>query len=198
MDMDFFKELNMKVGKFNDTKNQKPVGLNQRVYDVYGPEGLSKYLLGVDKIPDSFDLTKLKKILKSGDVVGRIVEDLYVEKHGCLISESDNQNIVGYDAEFKNGIRKELKTTSTVTSKRTLQINSLHTKRNKCDFIVILDLFNYRMFEIPHDDFFNKFNFYYTYDEFNFIKTSKITWDSEYSDIRAAHNTMLIQKYEII
>jgi hypothetical protein len=180
---------------FSDIKIKR--GFNQRVYDEYGPEGLIKYLLSVDEIPKNLDLTKLKKILKSGDVIGRIVEDLYAEKHGCLISESDNQNTIGYDAEFKDGTRKELKSTSTKTVKNMLQINNVHTKENECNFMVILDLYNYRMFEIPHNDFFNKFSFYYTYDKYGRKKTSKMVWDAEYSGTRAARNTMLIQKYEI-
>ena len=98
-------------------------------------------------------------------------------------------NKVGHDEVSKDNIRIETKFTNYIMPTGELRINSAgENKYGGFDFIRIVDGVNKRIFEIPHDEYFNKGLFY----------GNEFKWSSSYnsSDRIKMGNTQLLLKYE--
>jgi len=98
-------------------------------------------------------------------------------------------NKVGHDEVSKDNIRIETKFTNYIMPSGELRINSAgENKYGGFDFIRIVDGINKRIFEIPHDEYFNKGTFY----------GNEFKWSSSYnsSDRKQMGNTQLLLKYE--
>jgi hypothetical protein len=98
-------------------------------------------------------------------------------------------NEVGYDELSKNNLRIETKFTNYVKPDGQLRINSAgENKYGGFDIIRIIDGINERIFEIPHDEYFNEGKFY----------GNEFLWSSSYnsSDRMQMGNTQLLLKYE--
>ena len=141
-----------------------------------------------DDLKELFNLIKVKGVRGSA-VEWKIAQDL----------NSQFTDLHGSDEIDSKGRIIETKTTKSI-NKGLFEIGNVLSKKTKCDFIRIIDLINFRWFEIPHDVFF---------DEENGIKVSKrgikkiidsFFFSASYNktDNKATHNTQLLLKYEII
>ena len=187
---------------------RKMINPNPNVVKLFGFEAFCKW------VGDANPTENARLLYSNGDVRGRFAESVIEQLEGSNIIVVANQNTKGFDID-RNGILAELKTTSTlVTTSGTkiyktcyLQIGGLKSKKTKCHEIIILDLVNMRRFCIPHDDFFNKMEFYDV--KKNGVKVDiSFRWYGDYdhekyynngnyrSDIMS-HNTILIQQYEV-
>lgn len=187
---------------------RKMVNPNPNVLKLFGFEAFCKWV-GITEPNENS-----KKLYNSGDVRGRFAEDVIEQLEGSNVIVVANQNTKGFDVNRK-GVLAELKTTSTlITTSSTkkhqtcyLQISGLESKRNECHEIIILDLVNMRRFCIPHDDFFNKMEFYdvkkngikvdISFRWFGDYDPNKFYKNGDYRSYPMSHNTILIQKYEV-
>jgi hypothetical protein len=171
------------------------------------------------KYHESTPNENMRSLYNMGDVRGRwaerVLQDLIGDKGK---TSKSNQNAHGYDIEI-DGNKWEVKTTSSIQAKNSkhgtayLQIGGLKNKRGKCYGIIFLDLVNYKMFCIKHDDFFYNgeiqlipqgedlsFRWFVDYDEYKTLKKVKrnLLEDGTYK-LRCKNlsiNTKAIKKYE--
>ena len=115
---------------------------------------------------------------------------LIVEVKVAEDAGSDFVNKTGHDEVHKIKGRIETKFTNYVKPSGELRINSAgENKRNGFDLLRIIDGINERIFEIPHDEYFNISKRY----------GSEFLWSSTYNqkDKKQVNNTNLLLKYEI-
>jgi len=99
-------------------------------------------------------------------------------------------NKVGYDELSKDNLRIETKFTNYIMPTGELRLNSAgENKRNGFDFIRIIDGINERIFEIPHDVYYERGKFY----------GNEFKWSASYNttDKIQTGNTQLLFNYEI-
>jgi len=70
-------------------------------------------------------------------------------------------------------IKKEVKFTCRIQKGTELRVSSLASKRNKCDYVKIIDGVNNRVSVIPHDEFF---------EVFDCTKTDEFRWCAQYGN----------------
>ena len=184
-----------------EKKEHTKVNTNPKVEQLLSFEAFSKW------IKESDD--NIKEFYNMGDVRGRWAERRLQELFGDRdrIIEA-NQNTYGYDLLI-DGFKWEVKSTSSIQDKLSkyktsyLQIGGLKSKENECHGIIFLDLVNYRMFRIEHDDFFKNdniklipqgndysFRWFVDYDENKYYKNGK------YRSETLSKNTIAIKQYE--
>ena len=133
---------------------------------------------------------QLKNLIKVFSVRGSIAERLLAEIFNSKFTDAH-----GSDEINTNGDLVETKITKSINLGK-FEVGNLLSKKGKCHFIRIVDLVNYRMFEIPHNDFFRR------------AKINKrgkkkiynsIVWSASYNtkDKLARENTQLLLDYEI-
>ena len=140
---------------------------------TYGKEDLKRYLI------DNIDL-----LLNDPKFQALIVEVKVADDAGNTFV-----NKVGHDELSKDNLRIETKFTNYVKPTGELRINSAgENKYGGFDIIRIIDGINERIFEIPHDEYFNEGTFY----------GNEFLWSSSYnsSDKKQVGNTQLLLKYE--
>jgi|TARA_R110001583_G_C5473756_1_gene393104 hypothetical protein len=86
-----------------------------------------------------------------GRVLGGIAEIMAAEMTGGTFVDAD-----GYDYDHPVFGKVEVKSTSDIQTGGTLRIQSLLSKKDKCDHIHIIDMNSGRSFMISHDVFFNE------------------------------------------
>ena len=140
-----------------------------------------------DNFKELNNLINVKSV--RGSVVERkIAQDLnsqFTDLHG-----SDEIDLYGRVIETKM-------TKSIYNGK--FEIGNVLSKKGKCDFIRVIDLINFRWFEIPHDVFFDK-NYGIKIYKRGVKKINDSFWFSasyNETDKIAVHNTSLVLKYEI-
>ena len=162
------------------------------------------------------DEKNMKAMYNSGDVRGRFAESVIEQLEGSNVLIADNQNTKGYDIN-RNGILSELKTTSTlITTPSTrknltcrLQVGGLESKRNNCHEIIILDLVNFKRFDVPHDVFFNEMKLYDVKNKGGVVVNLLFLWYGDYNPNKyflngnersesMSHNTRLLGNYQVI
>ncbi len=141
---------------------------------TYTKKHLSKYT--IDNVSELLDDPKFQALI----VEKKIAED----------ANSSFVNKAGYDEINPEKGRIETKFTIYTLPSGELRINSAgENKRGKFDILRIVDGVNERIFEIPHDEYFNKGKRY----------GGEFRWSSSYnkSDNIKVNNTSLLLKYEI-
>ena len=134
---------------------------------------------------------QLKNLIQVNSVRGSILERLLAE-----IFNSEFTDANGSDEINSSGKLVETKITKSVNLGR-FEVGNVLSKRDKCDIIRIVDLVNFRMFEIPHDDFFKRA-------KINKRGKKKIVdsifWSASYNtaDKIQRGNTSLLLDFEII
>ena len=154
-------------------------------------ENLSDLALTQWLIKDNFkELTNLIKVnsVRGSAVERKIAQDL----------NSQFTDLHGSDEIDSKGRVIETKMTKSINN-GLFEIGNVLSKKDKCDFIRVIDLINFRWFEIPHDVFFNEI--YGIKVNKRGIKkiTDSFTFSASYNttDKKAIHNTSLLLKYEI-
>ncbi len=140
---------------------------------TYGKEDLKRYLI------DNIDL-----LLNDPKFQALIVEVKVADDAGNTFV-----NKAGHDELSKDNLRIETKFTNYIMPMGEMRINSAgENKYGGFDVIRIIDGINKRIFEIPHDEYFNKGNFY----------GNEFRWSSSYNsqDRKQVGNTQLLLKYE--
>jgi len=140
-----------------------------------------------DDLKELINLIQVKSVRGSA-VERKIAQDLnsqFTDLHG-----SDEINLKGKAIE--NKITKSI-------NNGLFEIGNVVSKETKCDFIRIIDLINFRWFEIPHDVFFNKENGIKVYKRGIKKITDSFFFSASYNktDNKSPHNTQLLLKYEI-
>jgi hypothetical protein len=133
---------------------------------------------------------QLKNIIKVNGVRGSIVERLLAEIFNSKFTDAH-----GSDEINSNGDKVETKITKSINRGK-FEIGNILSKKNKCHFIRIVDLINYRAFEIPHNDFFRRAKIHKRGKKRIF---NSIVWSASYNtkDKLARENTQLLLDYEI-
>lgn len=133
---------------------------------------------------------QLKNLIEVNRVRGSILERILAE-----IFNSEFTDANGSDEINSSGKLVETKVTKSINRGK-FEVGNILSKKNKCDIIRIVDLINYRMFEIPHDDFFERA-------KINKRGKKKITdsifWSASYntSDKLQQENTRLLLDFEV-
>jgi len=128
------------------------------------------------------------------DNIDVLLESIRFQSFIVEVRAADNAgsvfvNEVGYDEFSKDNLRIETKFTNYIKPTGELRINSAgENKYGRFDVIRIVDGINKRIFEIPHDKYFNEGKFY----------GNEFLWSSSYnsSDRKQVGNTQLLLKYE--
>lgn len=136
------------------------------------------------------DYTQLKNLIQVNRVRGSILERILAE-----IFNSEFTDANGSDEINSDGKLVETKVTKAINQGK-FEVGNVLSKKDKCDIIRIVDLINFRMFEIPHDVFFERAKIS--------IRGKKrivdsIFWSASYnaSDNRERGNTQLLLDFEI-
>ena len=136
------------------------------------------------------DYNQLKNLIKVFSVRGSIAERLLAEIFNSKFTDAH-----GSDEINTNGDLVETKITKSIYRGK-FEVGNLLSKEDKCHIIRIVDLVNYRIFEIPHNDFFrrakiNKRGKKKIYDS--------IVWSASYNtkDNLARENTKLLLDFEV-
>jgi len=105
------------------------------------------------------------------------------------------RHISGYDVQGANGKTYEVKSTNRPDA-RSMRIGNLLSKKDKCDFIAIVDFNSKKLSLIPHDVFFD--------DELVYLcttsnKKGRFSWSASYNetDKLATKNTAIFKQYEV-
>ena len=141
--------------------------------DTYGKEDLKRFLI------DNIDL-----LLNDPKFQALIVEVKVADDAGNTFV-----NKAGHDELSKDNLRIETKFTNYIMPMGEMRINSAgENKYGGFDVIRIIDGINKRIFEIPHDEYFNEGTFY----------GNEFRWSSSYNsqDRKQVGNTQLLLKYE--
>jgi hypothetical protein len=148
---------------------------------TYGKEDLKEYLKNGygDFLFKNADL-----LLNNCRFQALIVEVKAADDAGSMFV-----NEVGHDELSKDNLRIETKFTNYTMPTGEIRINSAgENKYGGFDVIRIIDGINKRIFEIPHDEYFNEATFY----------GNEFRWSSSYNSIdrKQMGNTQLLLKYE--
>lgn len=123
--------------------------------------------------------------IKSNKLVSDTVEELYAE-----YVDGEAINAIGYDAICKENFKHEIKYTDSIQGKN-LRVNNLTSKKDKCDFIVLIDGISNSTSIIPQKVFFKRANITTS------GSTGEFSWDSEYIGKRQKNNTKLFLDYKL-
>jgi hypothetical protein len=132
----------------------------------------------------------LKELIKVNRVRGSIMERILSEYFNSEFTDAHGSDEINQDGKLV-----ETKITKSINLKK-FEIGNIISKRGKCDIIRIVDLINYRIFEIPHDEFFK-------YAKFNIRgktrRSDSLLWSASYnkSDRIEIGNTQLLLDNEI-
>lgn len=123
----------------------------------------------------AFALESVDRLIQTGSI-------------GDIEKESMDQ---GYDY-IRNGVKVELKTVSKRDGNRMI-ISEFDSKRGMFDIMRIIDVYNKRIFEVPHDEFFECYE--------SGKDKNKFRWNADYDD-NYGHGFMksklkLLKKYEV-
>ena len=154
-------------------------------------ENLSDLALILWLTKDNFK--ELKNLIKVKGVRGSAVERKIAQD-----LNSEFTDLHGSDEIDLSGRVIETKMTKS-TNNGLFEIGNVLSKKTKCHFIRVIDLINFRWFEIPHDVFFDQNHGIKVYkrgikkisDSFHFSASYNKT------DKKSVHNTSLLLKYEI-
>ena len=141
---------------------------------TYTKKHLSKYT--IDNVSELLDDPKFQALI--------------VEKKVAEDANSSFVNKAGYDEINPEKGRIETKFTNYILPSGELRINSAgENKRDGFDILRVIDGINEKIFEIPHDEYFNKSKRY----------GGEFRWSSSYNknDNKQINNTNLLLKYEI-
>lgn len=126
-----------------------------------------------------------EKLLADSTFKALIVEMKVAEDAGNVFTNS-----TGHDEVSSKGVRIETKYTDSKQQGNNLRIgNAGESKRAGFDFLRIIDGYNQRIFEIPHDEYFSRANRH----------SSEFRWSSSYNETDKVQigNTNLLLEYEI-
>ena len=142
-------------------------------------------------IKDNFkELTNLIKVkgVRGSAVERKIAQDL----------NSEFTDLHGSDEIDSSGRVIETKMTKSINN-GLFEIGNVLSKKNKCHFIRVIDLINFRWFEIPHDAFFDKINGIKINKRGKKKIVDSFTFSASYNktDKKSMHNTNILLKYEI-
>jgi len=141
---------------------------------TYSKEHLKKWLF--NNIDTLLDDPKFQALI----VEVKVAED----------AGSDFVNKAGHDEVHKTKGRLETKFTNYIMPSGEMRISSAgENKRNGFDLLRIIDGLNERIFEIPHDEYFNRSRRY----------GGEFRWSPSYNtrDSKQVNNTNLLLEYEI-
>lgn len=144
------------------------------MYQDYSREAVRQYLI------DNIDT-----LLDNGTLYSSVVERMSADYDGDKFVDKK-----GYDQINENTeVKKEVKNTNSPLCTNDFRIQSFTGKYGLFDVLKIIDSFNNRVFEIPHDVFFNE----------ALINNGEFRWSATYnkSDKVRPENTQLLLKYEI-
>ena len=124
------------------------------------------------------------------------IQALIVERLAAKLEGSKFVDATGYDEIHPKLGRIETKYTNWVMTANGRSINTLRitirwAKKGKFNYLRIIDNVNGKVFLIPHDDF---------YDKFNISPSGEFKWSSSYNktDKVQINNTKLLLEYERI
>ena len=147
---------------------------------------MKEFPFSESKLLDYLDKNK-KRLIKKGSLKGIIVEELAAELQGSKFVDA-----VGHDEIHPELNRIENKMTDYIMPTGELRISNIgKSKRDKFDYLRIIDMVNEKEFLIPHDVFYNKAKLY---------SDSEFRWSSSYNktDNLQINNTKLLLEYERI
>tara|TARA_B100001093_G_C26463124_1_gene857317 strand:- start:210 stop:686 length:477 start_codon:yes stop_codon:yes gene_type:complete len=136
------------------------------------------------------DYKQLKNLIKVNSVRGSIAERLLAE-----MFNSEFIDAYGSDEINPQGRLVETKITKSVNQGK-FEVGNVLSKKDKCDIIRIVDLENYRIFEIPHDEFFKRAKIF----KRGVKKISdSIFWSASYNTVDKIQreNTTLLLDFEV-
>ena len=141
----------------------------------------------------NYIIANIDSLIENKTFCGHVVE------HMSAYYDGDSfENATGYDQmNAQTRIRKEVKSTHSILSKGKcegsgeLRIQHIEPKYGKFDILKIIDCVSNRIFEIPHDVFFEKANL---------IGNGEFRWSASYhkADCRQWSNTKFILDYEVV
>ena len=140
----------------------------------YSKEAIKKYLI------DNID-----RLLEDSTMYSTVVEKISAHYDGDTFVDAKGHDQINE----KTGIRKEVKNTNSPLSTGEFRLQSFVHKVNNFDILKIIDSYNNRVFEIPHDVVFSEVNVY----------GGELRWSASYNktDNKRRENTNLLLKYEI-
>jgi len=144
-----------------------------KMYQDYSREAVRQYLI------DNIDT-----LLDNGTLYSSVVERMSADYDGDQFVDKK-----GYDQINENTeVKKEVKNTNSPLCTNDFRIQSFTGKYGLFDVLKIIDSFNNRVFEIPHDVFFAERQ-----------GNGEFRWSATYgkSDKVRPSNTQLLLKYEI-
>lgn len=120
-----------------------------------------------------------------GRFLGGIVEILAAELMGGQHCDEE-----GYDYIHPDYGRVEVKSTTDIQNGKNLRVSSLKSKKDKCDFVHVIDMNFDRHFMVPHNVVFYELDLY---------KEDELRWSASYNetDKVKVNNTSTLLKYEI-
>jgi len=120
-----------------------------------------------------------------GRFLGGIVEILAAELMGGQHCDEE-----GYDYIHPDYGRVEVKSTTDIQNGENLRVNSLKSKKDKCDFVHVIDMNSDRHFMVPHNVVFYELDLY---------KEDELRWSASYNETNKVrvNNTSILLKYEI-
>lgn len=130
-------------------------------------------------------LNNAERLLENSTLYSILVENMSAEYDGDKFVDAKGHDQINE----KTGIRKEVKNTNSPLCTGEHRIQSIVKKENHFDILKIVDSYNNRVFEIPHDVVFSEAVVY----------GGEIRWSSSYgeTDNKRPVNTNLLLKYEV-
>jgi hypothetical protein len=123
--------------------------------------------------------------IAKGRFLGGIVEILAAEIMGSQYCDEE-----GHDYIHPIYGRVEVKSTTDIQNGTNLRVNSLKSKKDKCDFVHVIDMNSDRHFMVPHNVVFYELDLY---------KEDELRWSASYNktDKVKVNNTNILLKYEV-
>ena len=123
--------------------------------------------------------------IAKGRFLGGIVEILAAEVMGSQYCDEE-----GYDYIHPIYGRVEVKSTTNIQRGKNLRVQSLKSKKGKCDSVHVIDMNSDRHFMIPHDVVFF---------ELDLQDENELRWSASYNktDKVMVNNTSILLKYEV-
>ena len=132
----------------------------------------------------------LKELIQVNRVRGSIMERILSEYFNSKFTDAHGSDEINQDGKLV-----ETKITKSISQKK-FEIGNIISKKGKCDIIRIVDLINYRIFEIQHDEFFKRGKFSI---RGKTRRNNSLFWSASYneSDKIEVGNTQLLIDNEI-
>lgn len=130
-------------------------------------------------------LDNMEQLLDNSTLYSIIVESMSADYDGDKFVDKNDHDQIN---EVTN-CRKEVKNTNSPLSANQFRITGFLKKRGGFHILKIIDSYNNRVFEIPHDVVFSEAK----------INSGEIRWCSSYGETgkRCQQNTNLLLKYEV-